>query len=43
MSSEYTVLFSTAQTDLDLRYRTFYVKINELPAFSEITQVWLKF
>ena len=30
---------STAQTDLGLRSRTFSLKINKLPTFSEITQV----
>ena len=33
----YTVI-STAQTDLSLR--TFSLKINKLPTFSEITQAW---
>ena len=30
----------TAQTDLGLRSRTFSLKINKLPTFSEITQAW---
>ena len=35
MSSEHTF---TAQTDLGLRSRTFSLKINKLPTFSEISQ-----
>ena len=31
---------STAQTDLSLSSRTFSLKINKLPTFSEITQAW---
>ena len=31
---------STAQTNLGLRPRTFSLKINKLPIFSEITQAW---
>ena len=34
------IFLSTAQTDLGLRSRTFSIKINKLPTFSEITQVW---
>ena len=33
-------LVSTAQTDVGLRPRTFSLKINRLPTFSEITQAW---
>ena len=31
---------SSAQTDLGRRSRTFSLKINNLPTFSEITQAW---
>ena len=34
------IVISTAQTDLGLRSRTFSLKINELPTFSEIIQAW---
>ena len=34
------IVISTAQTDLGLRSRTFSLKINKLPAFSEINQAW---
>ena len=34
------IVISTAQTDLGLRSRTFPLKINKLPTFSEITQAW---
>ena len=37
MSSEHT---STANADLGLRPRTFSLKNNKLPTFSEITQAW---
>ena len=40
MWSEHTLSFSTAQTDLGLRPRTFSIKINKLPTYSEITQTW---
>ena len=30
----------TAQNELGLRFRTFSLKINNLPTFSKITQVW---
>ena len=33
-------LISTAQTDYGLRFRTFSLKINNLPTFSVITQAW---
>ena len=33
-------LFYSNQTDLGLRSRTFSLKINKLPTFSEITQAW---
>ena len=33
-------IISAAQTDISLRYKTFHLKINKLPTFSEITQVW---
>ena len=33
-------VISTAQTDLGLRSRTFSLKINKLPTFSEINQGW---
>ena len=38
------IVFSTAQTDLGLRSRTFSPKINKLPTFSEMTQEsqWVK-
>ena len=36
---EYIVI-STAQTDLGLISRTFSLKMNKLPAFSEINQGW---
>ena len=32
--------WSTAQTDLGLRSRTFSLKINKLLTFSEINQAW---
>ena len=34
------VVSSTAQTNLDLRCRTFSLKINKFSSFSEITQAW---
>ena len=34
------MVISTAKTDLGLRSRTFSLKINKLPTFSEITQAW---
>ena len=34
------IVISTAQNDLGLRSRTFPLKINKLPTFSEITQAW---
>ena len=34
------IVISTAQTDLGLRSRTFALKINKLPTFSEISQAW---
>ena len=34
------IVIPTAQTDLGLRSRTFSLKINKLPTFSEINQVW---
>ena len=34
------IVISTAQTDLGLRSRTFSLKINKLPTFSEFTQAW---
>ena len=34
------IVISNAQTDLGLRSRTFCLKINKLPIFSEITQSW---
>ena len=40
MSSQHTLVTSTAQTDLGLRYRTFSLKKNWLITFSEITQAW---
>ena len=39
MSSEDTLSFQL-QTDLGLRARTFSLKINKLPTFSEINQGW---
>ena len=45
MSSEHTLSFQLhAQTDLGLISRTFSLKNNNLPAFSEIIQVsqWVK-
>ena len=39
MSSEHTLSFQSAKTDLGLKSRTFSLKINKLPTFSEITQV----
>ena len=37
----YTSFFiSTAQSDLGLRPRTFSLKINKFPTFSEITEAW---
>ena len=36
----FTVVISTVQADLGLRSRTFSVKINKLPTFSEITRPW---
>ena len=33
-----SIVFSTAKTDLGLRSRTFSLKINKLPTFSEINQ-----
>ena len=33
-------VISTAQTDIGLISRTFSLKINKLPTFSEITQAW---
>ena len=38
MSSEHNIVISTVQTGLGLRSRTFSLKINKLPTFSEITQ-----
>ena len=38
VQSEHTVSFQL--TDLGLRSRTFSLKINKLPTFSEITQAW---
>ena len=32
------MVISTAQADLGLRFRTFSLKINKLPTFSEIIQ-----
>ena len=32
--------YSTAQINLGLRSRTFSLKINKFPSFSEITQMW---
>ena len=40
MSSEHTLSFQLKQTELGLRSRTFSLKINKLPTFSEITQAW---
>ena len=40
MSSEHTLLFQLHKTDLGLRSRTFSLKINKLPTFFELTQVW---
>ena len=34
------IVISTAQTDLGLISRTFYLKINRFPTFSEISQGW---
>ena len=34
------IVISTAQTDIGPRTRTFSLKINKLPTFSEITQAW---
>ena len=34
------IVISTAQTDLGLRSRTFSLKINKWPTFSEVTQEW---
>ena len=41
MSNDYTELehYFNSQTDI-LGYRTFPLKINKLPTFSEITQEW---
>ena len=38
-SEEHTLSFQL-QTDLDLRSRTFSLKINKLPTFSETNQGW---
>ena len=38
MSSEYTLHYLTALTSL--RYRKFLLKINKLPTFTEIAQVY---
>ena len=37
---KYRVNIPTAQIDLGLNSRTFSLKINKLPTFSEITQAW---
>ena len=34
------IVTSTAQTDIGLGSRTFSLKINKLPTFSEIIQEW---
>ena len=34
------IVISTAQTDIGLISRTFSLKINKLPTFSEISQGW---
>ena len=34
------IVISSAQTDLGLRSRTFSLKINKFPTFTEITQAW---
>ena len=41
MSSEHALSFHLhTQTDFGMRSRTFSLKINKLPTFSEITQAW---
>ena len=30
----------TVKTDISLRYRTFSQKINKMPTFSEVTELW---